>query len=137
MKMHQSYPVINLNLALIAPLVAPHLAVIDGYEAMEGNGPIGGTAVPWRIALSSTDALAADVLCASMMGFDPDEVGYLHYCARMGLGVSELPRIEVVGNASPAQCTRMFRPHDGYARQRQWQINLPNGIRKRLEEAHE
>jgi uncharacterized protein (DUF362 family) len=137
MKMHQSYPVINLNLALIAPLVAPHLAVIDGYEAMEGNGPIGGTAVPWRIALSSTDALAADVLCASMMGFDPDEVGYLHYCARMGLGVSELPRIEVVGNASPAQCTRMFRPHDGYARQRQWQINLPNGIRKKLEEAHE
>ncbi len=132
MKMHQSYPVINLNLALIAPLVAPHLAVIDGYEAMEGNGPIGGTAVPWRIALSSTDALAADVVCASMMGFDPDEVGYLHYCARMGLGEGDLSRIEVVGNASPAQCTRMFRPHEGYAHQRRWQRPLPKAIRKRL-----
>ncbi|NIV36648.1 MAG: hypothetical protein GWN58_46605, partial [Anaerolineae bacterium] len=27
MKMHQSYPVINLNLALVAPLVIPHLSV--------------------------------------------------------------------------------------------------------------
>ena len=53
MKMHQSYPVINLNLALIAPLVAPHLTVIDAFEAMEGNGPTEGTPVPLRLALAS------------------------------------------------------------------------------------
>ena len=46
MKMHQSYPVINLNLAMLAPRVAPQLAVIDGFEAMEGNGPTHGTPVP-------------------------------------------------------------------------------------------
>jgi uncharacterized protein (DUF362 family) len=43
MKMHQSHAVINLNLALIAPRVVPHLAVIDGFQAMEGAGPTDST----------------------------------------------------------------------------------------------
>ena len=122
MKMHQSYPVINLNLALVAPVVKPHLSVIDGFEAMEGNGPSEGDAVPWRIALASTDALSADVLTATMMGFDPDEVGYLHYCKRMGLGVGDLEHIQIVGNATMADCARQFRPHDTVHRQRRWRL---------------
>lgn len=120
MKMHQSYPVINLNLALLAPLVKPHLAVIDGFEAMEGDGPTGGTPVPLRIALASTDALAADVVAAALMGFDADEVGYLHYCRRMGLGAGTLDRIDLVGNAPLASSIRPFRRHYAIQRQRQW-----------------
>ena len=45
MAMHQSIPVINLNLALAAPTVWPHLAVIDGWEGMEGDGPGDGDPV--------------------------------------------------------------------------------------------
>jgi uncharacterized protein (DUF362 family) len=120
MKMHQSYPVINLNLALLAPLVKPHLAVIDGFEAMEGDGPTGGTPVALRVALASTDALAADVVAAALMGFDADEVGYLHYCRRMGLGAGTLDRIDLVGNAPLASSVRPFRPHYAIHRQRQW-----------------
>ena len=122
MKMHQSYPVINLNLALIAPLVKPHLSVIDGCEAMEGNGPSEGDPVPWRIALASTDALAADVVTATLMGFDPEEVGYLHYCKSMGLGAGDLDQIQIVGNATMADCARQFRPHDTVHRQRRWHL---------------
>ena len=122
MKMHQSYPVINLNLALLAPLVAPHLAVIDGYEAMEGNGPSTGTMVPWRLALASTDALAADVVGTNLMGFSIDRVGYLAYCRQMGLGVGDLSRIEIVGNVTMADCSRPFRPHATYQRQLGWQM---------------
>ena len=120
MKMHQSYPVINLNLALLAPLVKPHLAVIDGFEAMEGNGPTGGTPVSLRVALASTDALAADVVAAALMGFDAEEVGYLHYCRKMGLGVGDLDRIDLVGNVSLTASVRPFRPHHAIHRQRQW-----------------
>jgi uncharacterized protein (DUF362 family) len=123
MKMHQSYPVINLNLALIAPLVKPHLSVIDGFEAMEGNGPSEGDAVPWRIALASTDALAADVTAATLMGFDPDGVGYLHYCKKMGLGIGDLEQIQIVGNTTIDDCAREFRPHDTVQRQRRWQLS--------------
>jgi uncharacterized protein (DUF362 family) len=122
MKMHQSYPVINLNLALLAPLVAPHLAVIDGFEGMEGNGPTHGTAVPLGLAWASTDALAADVVGARLMGFDPDEVGYLHYCKQLGLGTGDLSAIEIVGNVTLEEASRSFRPHDTYDRQRRWQL---------------
>jgi len=122
MKMHQSYPVINLNLALIAPLVAPHLAVIDAFEAMEGNGPSEGTPVPLHLALASTDALAADTAGAKLMGFDVDEVGYLHYCKRLGLGTGDLDRIQIVGNARLADHARQFRPHYAIHRQRRWKL---------------
>lgn len=122
MKMHQSYPVMNLNLALLAPLVAPHLAVIDGFEAMEGNGPTDGTPVPLRLALASTDPLAADVVGTTLMGFEPDAVGYLHYCKSSNLGVGHLADIEIVGNARLADCVRPFRPHDSVHRQRRWHL---------------
>ncbi len=122
MKMHQSYPVINLNLALIAPLVKPHLSVIDGFEGMDGNGPSEGDPVVWRVALASTDALAADSIAATLMGFEPDEVGYLHYCKKMGLGTANFDQIEIVGNATMADCARNFRPHDTVRRQRRWRL---------------
>lgn len=43
--------------------------------------------------------------------------------------------MEAVGNASPAQCAHMFRPHDGCARQRQRRKTLPHQIRQRLTES--
>jgi uncharacterized protein (DUF362 family) len=122
MKMHQSYPVMNLNLALLAPLVAPHLAVIDGYEAMEGDGPSEGDPVPLRLALVSADALAVDVIGATLMGFDADTVGYLCYCKRLGVGNGDLDKIEIVGNATLADCIRPFRPHHAINRQQRWRM---------------
>jgi uncharacterized protein (DUF362 family) len=122
MKMHQSYPVINLNLACLAPRVLPHLAVLDGFVAMEGNGPTEGTPVPMHLALVSTDALALDVAGTVLMGFDPAEVGYLCYCREMGLGAGRQEQIEIVGNATLADCSRRFRPHATYRRQRRWRL---------------
>jgi uncharacterized protein (DUF362 family) len=122
MKMHQSYPVMNLNLALLAPVVSPHLAVLDAFEAMEGNGPSDGIPVPLHLALASTDALAADVVGAALMGFDADEVGYLHYCKEKGLGAGDLAQIDIVGNATVADCTRPFKPHATHRRQRRWKL---------------
>jgi len=122
MKMHQSYPVIHLNLALLAPLVTPHLAVLDGFQGMEGDGPSLGTPVPLRVALAGTDALAVDLVGATLMGFDPDEVGYLHYCKalRPGSGTGHLAEIEILGNARLEECVYPFRPHASYHRQRRW-----------------
>jgi uncharacterized protein (DUF362 family) len=119
MAMHQGYPVINLNLAKVAPLVAPHLAVIDGFAGMEGEGPNFGDPVGWHLAIASTDFLAADVLTAWLMGFEPADIGYLVYVGRLGLGVSDLVAIEVVG-ASAADCRRPFRPNSTTSEQRHW-----------------
>ncbi|MCK4315263.1 MAG: DUF362 domain-containing protein, partial [Anaerolineae bacterium] len=108
MAMHQGFPVINLNLALVARRVWPHLAVVDGWQGMEGDGPGNGDPVDWRMALASTDPLAVDVLTTHLMGFDPERVGYLHYCRRLGTGVGEMGQIEVVGNVLPEDVRRSF-----------------------------
>jgi uncharacterized protein (DUF362 family) len=79
--------------------------------------------VDWRVALAGTDPLAVDVLTAHLMGFDPTQVGYLQYCRRLGLGVGETGRIEIVGNVSPQEARRPFEPHPTYRRQLAWHLD--------------
>jgi uncharacterized protein (DUF362 family) len=118
--MHQGYPTINLNLAMLAPWVQPHLAVIDGYTAMEGAGPVAGDPVEWRVALASCNALALDRFTAGLMGFDPEEVGYLAMARRLGLGGAEPDDVRLLGDTAPDAVRRRFRPHPTYAAQRRW-----------------
>jgi uncharacterized protein (DUF362 family) len=88
---------ININLALLAPLLHPSLAVIDGFQGMEGNGPIDGTPVDHRVCVVSTDYLAADTVGASLMGIDPVDIGYLTYLASAKVGESDLSKMEILG----------------------------------------
>ncbi len=118
--MHQGYPMININLALLAPLVWPHLSVLDGFEAMEGAGPSYGSPVAWRVAMAGSDTMAVDALATHLMGFEVDEVGYLHHCAQLGLGCADLEGIEVLGNAAVQTVRRSFKPHPSHRRQRRW-----------------
>jgi uncharacterized protein (DUF362 family) len=117
---HQGYHGINLNLYTLAKVIAPHLSVIDGFVGMEGYGPSSGDPVDLRVAIASTDFLAADTVATRLMGFDPDEVGYLHYCKLGGLGAGDLKDIEIVGNATIEECRRRFKPHPTYREQLQW-----------------
>ena len=88
---------INYNLFALASKLHPHLAVIDGFEGMEGNGPGNGTPVDHRICVASTDWLAADRVGIELMGIDFNNVGYLTYCAQTNLGVANLSQIEIIG----------------------------------------
>jgi uncharacterized protein (DUF362 family) len=88
---------INYNLYALAGKLHPHLAVIDGFEGMEGNGPTRGTPVDHRICVASTDWLAADRVAVELMGIDFAKVGYLNFCAGTGLGVADLSKIEIIG----------------------------------------
>lgn len=89
---------INYNLFALAQRLHPHLAVIDGYAGMEGNGPCNGTAVDHRVAIVATDWLAADRVAVELMGIDFAKVGYLNYCADARLGEADLSRIEILGD---------------------------------------
>lgn len=88
---------INYNLYALATRFHPDLAVIDGFEGMEGNGPNRGTPVDHRVCVASTDWLAADRVGIELMGIDFANVGYLNYCAQTGLGTADLNKIEVIG----------------------------------------
>jgi uncharacterized protein (DUF362 family) len=101
------YRGINYNLYALAPRLHPHLALIDGFEGMEGNGPGDGTPVDHRVCVVSTDWLAADRVAVELMGIDFAKIGYLNYCAQTRLGVADLSKIEIVGES----ITKHIKPY--------------------------
>jgi uncharacterized protein (DUF362 family) len=88
---------INYNLYSLAPRLHPHLALIDGFEGMEGNGPNNGTPVDHRVCVASTDWLAADRVAVELMGVDYSKVAWLNFCTQAEYGTGDLSKIEIVG----------------------------------------
>ncbi|MGB9756961.1 MAG: DUF362 domain-containing protein [Candidatus Bipolaricaulaceae bacterium] len=121
-KIHQGYPAINLNLALLARELRPDLSVIDGVEGMEGDGPVEGDPVQHGFVLLGSDPVAVDAAAATLMGFDPEKIGYLVYCARLGLGEPSRENWEVVGDPLE-EAVRPYRPHRTFAEQLRWELS--------------
>lgn len=121
MLFHTSHHVSHYNMLVTAQAMQPFwgVAVIDGFEGMEGNGPSSGTPVPSRVAIASTDFIAADRVGVECMGLDPRWVGYLQYCGQVGLGNYELAKIDVLG-ASLASVQKKYRLHADVERQLRW-----------------
>jgi uncharacterized protein (DUF362 family) len=122
----------NYNMYLAVQKMIPNwgLGIIDGFEAMEGNGPVEGTPVPHRIALASTDFLAADRVGLACMEIDAGWPGYLNYCHQAGLGQYDLTKIEVVG-ARIADVQRKYRLHADVDRMLEWRgpmQDLPSNL---------
>jgi uncharacterized protein (DUF362 family) len=111
----------HVDIMLTAQRLAPcwGAAVIDGFEGMEGNGPSEGTLVPSRVAIASTDFVAADRVALAAMDIDPTWVGYLNFCAQAGLGQNDLAKIELRG-AKLADVTRKYRMHADIERELRW-----------------
>ena len=110
---------ININLAMLAPMLHPSLAVIDGFEGMEGNGPISGTRVDHRVCVVSTDYLAADTVGATLMGIDPANIGYLAYLATAKVGESDLSKMEILGEPV-AKLAKKYQLGSSIDTQLQW-----------------
>ena len=110
---------INYNLCDLARRLGPDLAVIDGYQGMEGNGPTRGTPVEHRVCVASNDWLAADRVAVELMGIDFAKVGYLNYCARTNQGQADLAKIDIIGDPI-ARHVRPYKLHDNIERQLMW-----------------
>jgi uncharacterized protein (DUF362 family) len=61
----------------ICATVPIHFVIADGITAMEGNGPLQGTARELGKVVLADDPVAADATCARLMGFDPLRVQHL------------------------------------------------------------
>ena len=78
--------------------VRPALTIVDGVEAIEGNGPAtsGQLCKPAVIAAAS-DCVALDSVLACVMGIDPLRVPTTRIAASRAIGVADMARIEVRG----------------------------------------
>lgn len=110
---------INYNLFALSDKLHPHLAIIDGFEGMEGNGPNDGTPVDHRVCVASTDWLAADRVAIELMGIDFAKVGYLNFCANAGRGIADLKRIDIIGE-SIADHRKIYKLSDNIDSQLVW-----------------
>ncbi len=69
----------------IAATVRPHLAIVDGIVAMEGDGPIMGSPLHSGVLVMGTNLVAVDATCTRLMQLNPYRVGYLKAAsARLG-----------------------------------------------------
>jgi uncharacterized protein (DUF362 family) len=111
----------HVDIMLTAQRLAPcwGAAVIDGFEGMEGEGPNDGALVASRVAIASTDYIAADRVGLAAMGIDASWVGYLNFCGQAGLGQNDLSKIEIRG-AKLAEVTRKYRLHADIERELRW-----------------
>ena len=119
-KYHVGLRQTHYNMMVTAQRLNWGATLIDGYEGMEGNGPNSGTPVASRIALASTDYVAADRIAAETMGINPEWLGYVKYCGAIGLGQFDAAKIDVIG-AKAADVKKAYRMHPDIERELQWQ----------------
>jgi uncharacterized protein (DUF362 family) len=127
-KYHVGIRQTHYNMLVTAQRLQPHwgVALIDGFDGMEGNGPGNGTPVASHVAIASTDFIAADRVGLEVMGIDPDWVGYLAYCGQAGLGQYDLTKIQVEG-ASLASVARKYQLHPQIQKELEWMGPLQKG----------
>ena len=118
---HAGFHLIHYNMLVTAQAMQPYwgAAVIDAHEGMEGSGPSQGTPVASRLAIASTDFVAADRVGVECMGVDPNWVGYLRYCGQVGLGNYDLAKIDIHG-ARIAAVQKKYRLSGDVERQLAW-----------------
>ena len=91
---------IHRSILDICATVPVHFVIADGIVAMEGNGPLHGTHRNLGKVVLADDPVAADFICARLMGLDPNRVWHLNRAARF-LGNGSYERIDLLAEGLP------------------------------------
>lgn len=98
------------------------LGIIVGHPAMTEQGPIGGLTFESELTIASRDFVATDAVGAKILGID--HVGHVEQAANLGLGVSNIEEMEIVG-LSLAEARHVFVEKESAAQPRNRQ---PSGV---------
>lgn len=91
-QMHYRWPDLedfSRMLLELAQVVSPALTIIDAIDAMEGNGPTGGSSHPLHMLLASRDLYTQDWFAAGIMGLDPAGIVMLRQAFEAGLALPD------------------------------------------------
>lgn len=78
--------------------VGPRLYIMDGIQAMDGNGPRGGTPRPMNVLLFSPDPVALDATVCRLIDLNPLYVPTVRYGREFGAGTHLEDEIELLGD---------------------------------------
>ena len=98
-KFHSADPEMDLdyNVAQLANKIPPCLVILDGIYTIERGPAMDGKARRSDILVASNDILAADLVGAKLLGFDPAEIPHLVQAAKQRNRAPDLSSIDVVG----------------------------------------
>jgi uncharacterized protein (DUF362 family) len=116
---HKAIGITNKNIARLARLLKPDLSVIDGFGAMEGEGPVDGETVNLQTVIAGTNSIAADAVASSIMGLNPSEIGYLYLADKENQGTIDLSKIQIVGSEL-SHIKKAVKPHPNMEEEMSW-----------------
>lgn len=88
----------------------PALNIVDGIDAMEGNGPTAGSVRHMGILLASRSPYNLDLACAGLIGLDRSSVPTLEQACQRGLGKSRPDELVIIGkDAYDHACVKDFQ----------------------------
>jgi uncharacterized protein (DUF362 family) len=87
---------LSSNIADLASVITPKIAVIDGIIAGEGHES-SGNPVEMNLVIAGTDPVAVDSVGAAVMMMPPEDVKHLRLAEEKGLGTNNLSQIEILG----------------------------------------
>jgi uncharacterized protein (DUF362 family) len=103
-----------------------YFSLIDGIQAMEGNGPVAGTPKDAGLILAGHNPAAVDVVCAQLMGLDYRKIPMLDHAfgeTKYPFALFNPDAIRVHSNEKtlqgslsdlPCHPTRKFEAHFGW-----------------------
>ena len=92
----------------LAQTVSPQLTIIDAIDAMEGNGPTGGTVYPLHMILAAKDFYTQDYFASKLMGLDPMKIEMISQAVSLGLAKPD--EIALIGDPVPENITPFKAP---------------------------
>ena len=86
-----------VDLATIADI---DYVVVDAITALErAYTRANGSPLYRNMTVAGQDTVAVDAVCARLMGFNPDDICHVTMAGLTGLGISDLKRIDIVGES--------------------------------------
>ncbi len=127
-QMHYRWPELSdfsRMLLELAQTVSPQLTIIDAIDAMEGNGPTGGTSHPLYMLLAARDLYTQDYFAAGLMKLNPMKIEMIRQAVESGLARPD--EIELVGDPVPEGLTPFQLPD---TKNLDFTDNLPGFLKK-------
>jgi len=84
-------------IAKIHSISRPRLTVLDAIVAMEGDGPAAGNPRNMNLVMASEDAVAIDSCISTIVGLNPQDILVTREAYQLGLGETDISRIELLG----------------------------------------
>jgi uncharacterized protein (DUF362 family) len=89
---------INYKVVDILHAIKPHLTIIDGIWALEGQAPLhGNTVKDFNTIIAGENVNAVDAVGSYVMGFDPEEIATCRIARMQGFGPYNLHGIDIKG----------------------------------------